>query len=50
MRDDRDAFEQVAVDDGVGTITWPSGVDLDAAVLYGLFEPASGPPLRRRLG
>jgi hypothetical protein len=48
MRDDRDAFEQVVVDEGMGTIAWPGGVDLDAAVLYGLFEPASGPPLRRR--
>ena len=49
MRDDRDAFQRVAVDHhGIGTIDWPGGVDLDAAVLYGLFEPANGPPLRRR--
>jgi hypothetical protein len=48
MRDERAVFEQVAVDEDMGTIAWPGGVDLDAAVLYGLFEPASGPPLRRR--
>ena len=48
MRDDRAVFEQVAVDKDMGTIAWPGRIDLDAAVLYGLFEPASGPPLRRR--
>lgn len=48
MRDDRARFEEVHVDPDMGTIAWPGGVDLDAAVLYGLFEPASGPPLVRR--
>ncbi len=48
MRDDRARFEEVFVDEEMGTIAWPGGVDLDAAVLYGLFEPATGAPLRRR--
>ena len=48
MRDDRSRFEEIYVDEDMGTIVWPGGIDLDAAVLYGLFEPASGPPLTRR--
>lgn len=35
-------FRQVAVDPVVGTIGWPSGVDLDPDVLHGDHEPASG--------
>jgi hypothetical protein len=31
-----------------GAVEWPGEIDLDPEVLYGLFEPASGPPLRRR--
>jgi hypothetical protein len=31
-----------------GAVEWPGEVDLDPEVLYGLYEPASGPPLRRR--
>lgn len=49
IRDDRKAFEQVRVDDELGTIAWPEEIDLDAAVLYGLYEPADGTRLERRV-
>jgi hypothetical protein len=32
----------------MGAVEWPGEVDLDPEVLYGLFEPAAGPPLTRR--
>ncbi len=38
-RDD-EVFAQVAVDQELGTIGWPNGVDLDPDVLHGDFEPA----------
>jgi hypothetical protein len=49
IRDDRGFFEQVHVDPASGTIAWPGDIDLDAAVLYGKFEPASGIRLTRRV-
>jgi hypothetical protein len=48
MRDDRDRFCDVRVNAETGTIEWPGEVDLDPLVLYGLHEPATGPPLTRR--
>jgi hypothetical protein len=48
VRDDRDRFCDVRVNAETGTIEWPGDVDLDPLVLYGLHEPATGPPLRRR--
>src|SRR5215218_3934905 len=44
----RDVFEQVAVNPETGTVEWPGEVDLDAEVLYGLYEPASGHRIKRR--
>jgi hypothetical protein len=44
----RDVFEQVTVNTESGTIEWPGEVDLDAEVLYGRYEPASGHRLTRR--
>lgn len=44
----RDVFEQVRVNPETGTVEWPGGVDLDAEVLYGRFEPASGAQIERR--
>ncbi len=38
---DPEFFAQVRVDDGLGTIVWPNGADLDPLVLHGDFEPAS---------
>ena len=38
---DPDFFAQVRVDDGLGTVVWPNGADLDPLVLHGDFEPAS---------
>lgn len=49
IRDDRGVFEQVHVDPETGTIAWPGEIDLDAAVLYGRYEPADGTTLRRRV-
>ncbi len=40
-------FAEVRVNES-GTIEWPGEIDLDPEVLYGLFEPASGPPMSRR--
>ena len=48
IHEDRMLFEQVDVNRESGTIEWPGDVDLDALVLYGLHEPADGPPLTRR--
>jgi hypothetical protein len=48
MREVREVFEQVRVNPETRTIEWPGGVDLDADVLYGRFEPASGVRLVRR--
>jgi hypothetical protein len=44
----RELFEQVRVNPQSETVEWPGEVDLDPDVLYGLFEPASGPPIPRR--
>lgn len=37
-------FGQVAVDEVVGTIAWPNGVDFDPDFLHGDHEPARGVP------
>ncbi len=34
-------FAQVQVDEQLGTVVWPNGVNLDPLVLHGDFEPAS---------
>jgi hypothetical protein len=34
-------FRQVRVDEELGTIVWPNGVDMDPDVLHGDFEPAA---------
>lgn len=47
LRDPR-VFSEVRVNDLTGTVEWPGEVDFDPEVLYGLFEPTSGRPLRRR--
>jgi Protein of unknown function (DUF2442) len=44
---DPDVFAAVRVS-GRGAVEWPGEVDLDPEVLYGLYEPAGGPPLTRR--
>jgi hypothetical protein len=49
IRDDRAAFEAVAVDPESGTIAWPGNVDLDPDVLRGDQPPASAPPPPRRV-
>ena len=49
IRDDRDVFEAVRVNPRSQTIEWPGQVDLDPEVLYGRVEPASGPPITRRI-
>lgn len=38
--DDPGYFAQVRVDLESRTVAWPNGVDVDAAVLHGDFEPA----------
>jgi hypothetical protein len=48
IRASRALFREVRVNPESQTVEWPGEVDLDPEVLYGLFEPASGPPLRRR--
>jgi hypothetical protein len=35
---DPDVFAQVAVDDELGTLTWPGGADLDPAVIYAALD------------
>ena len=49
IRDSRKLFEQVRVNPDNQTIEWPGGIDLDADVLYGRFEPASGVRIARRV-
>lgn len=49
VRDDRTAFETVAVDSEFGTLVWPGEIDLDPDVLRGDQVPASGPALPRRV-
>lgn len=46
---DRAVFEAVAVDRESHTLVWPGEVDLDPYVLRGVYEPASGQPLPRRV-
>jgi hypothetical protein len=46
LRDPR-MFAAVRISES-GAVEWPGEIDLDPEVLYGLFESASGPPLRRR--
>lgn len=41
-------FSEVHVNETSGAVEWPGEIDLDPEVLYGLFEPASGPPMSRR--
>lgn len=49
IRDYREDFEAVAVDEEFGTITWPGDIDLDPHVLRGDQTPAPGQPLPRRV-
>jgi excisionase family DNA binding protein len=49
IRDGRDVFRQVRVNPQSQTVEWPGGVDLDAEVLYGRHEPASGMRIERRI-
>jgi hypothetical protein len=35
LRDDPQLFRRVRVDEGLGTIVWPNGADLDPDVLHG---------------
>jgi len=39
---DLKAFAQAFVDNVSGTLSWPSGIDLDPDVLHGDHEPATG--------
>ncbi|MFL5954513.1 MAG: DUF2442 domain-containing protein [Gaiellaceae bacterium] len=39
LREDRELFRQVRVDEELGTIVWPNGADMDPDVLHGDFEP-----------
>lgn len=48
IRKSRSDFEAVHVNPDTGTVEWPGEVDLDAEVLYGRFEPASGAMIHRR--
>jgi hypothetical protein len=48
IRASRSLFESVQVNPESETVEWPGEIDLDPEVLYGLFEPAAGPPLKRR--
>ena len=41
-------FSEVHINEASGSVEWPGEIDLDPEVLYGLFEPASGPPMHRR--
>jgi Protein of unknown function (DUF2442) len=47
LRDPR-IFSEVCINEDSGAVEWPGEIDLDPEVLYGLFEPASGPPMHRR--
>jgi hypothetical protein len=42
LRDPR-IFSEAGINEVGGTVEWPGEIDLDPEVLYGLFEPASGP-------
>ena len=48
IHEQREVFEQVAVNPESGTVEWPGEVDLDPEVLYGRYEPASGHRIERR--
>ena len=37
LRQNRELFRQVRVDDELGTIVWPNGADMDPDVLHGDF-------------
>jgi len=52
LRKDQELFNQVEVDDELGTIVWPNGADIDPAVLHGSAEPAwkDDDPSSRRAG
>ena len=41
IRADHELFQQVRVDEELGTIVWPNGADMDPDVLHGDFEPAT---------
>lgn len=45
---DPHVFSAVRVNEETHTVEWPGEIDFDPEVLYGLFEPAVGPPLHRR--
>lgn len=49
INEHREVFEAVRVNAESGTVEWPGGVDLDAEVLYGREESASGIGLTRRV-
>lgn len=49
IRDDREVFVAVRVDEEFGTIAWPGEIDLDPDVLRGDHAPASGAALPRRV-
>lgn len=49
IRNEREVFEAVTVDQEFGTIAWPGDVDLDPEVLRGDQTPASGRALPRRV-
>lgn len=49
IREQRELFIQVRVNPETHTIEWPGGVDLDAQVLYGRFEPEGDVRIARRL-
>lgn len=40
LRKDPELFNQVTVDDELGTIVWPNGADIDPVVLHGSADPA----------
>lgn len=40
VKRDRSMFEAVRVDEGLGTVVWPNGADIDPDVLYQGLEPA----------
>ena len=40
LRENRELFRQVRVDDELGTIVWPNGADMDPDVLHGDHAPA----------
>ncbi len=39
LRENRELFRQVRVDEELGTIVWPNGADMDPDVLHGDFQP-----------